>query len=39
MPWLRAVDGLNTHDDSYKLSAAGGITTYVAAISNLPIRI
>ncbi|KAJ7678491.1 carbohydrate esterase family 9 protein [Mycena rosella] len=26
-PWLRSLDGLNTHDDSYPLSIAGGITT------------
>ncbi|KAJ4473612.1 carbohydrate esterase family 9 protein [Lentinula aciculospora] len=26
-PWLRSVDGLNTHDDSYQLSIAGGLTT------------
>ncbi len=26
-PWLRSVDGLNTHDDSYALSIAGGVTT------------
>jgi hypothetical protein len=26
-PWLRCLDGLNTHDDSYALSVAGGITT------------
>ena len=26
-PWLRSLDGLNTHDDSYKLSVAGGVTT------------
>ena len=27
LPWLRALDGLNTHDDSYALSIAGGVTT------------
>ncbi|EMD37401.1 hypothetical protein CERSUDRAFT_83171 [Gelatoporia subvermispora B] len=27
LPWLRALDGLNTHDDSYKLAVAGGVTT------------
>lgn len=27
MPWLRALDGLNTHDDSYGLAVAGGVTT------------
>ncbi|KAH9935457.1 composite domain of metallo-dependent hydrolase [Fomitopsis serialis] len=26
-PWLRALDGLNTHSDAYKLSIAGGVTT------------
>ncbi|KAH9992672.1 carbohydrate esterase family 9 protein [Russula vinacea] len=26
-PWLRSLDGLNTHDDSYSLSIAGGVTT------------
>ena len=26
-PWLRALDGLNTHDDSFRLSIAGGVTT------------
>ncbi|EJF61654.1 composite domain of metallo-dependent hydrolase [Dichomitus squalens LYAD-421 SS1] len=27
LPWLRALDGLNTRDDAYKLSIAGGLTT------------
>lgn len=27
VPWMRALDGLNTHDDSYALSIAGGVTT------------
>jgi hypothetical protein len=27
LPWLRALDGLNTHDESYALSIAGGVTT------------
>ncbi|KAI0635470.1 composite domain of metallo-dependent hydrolase [Trametes polyzona] len=27
LPWLRALDALNTHDDSYRLSASGGVTT------------
>ena len=27
LPWLRSLDGLNTHDDAYKLSISGGITT------------
>ncbi|KAI0074162.1 carbohydrate esterase family 9 protein [Panus rudis PR-1116 ss-1] len=27
LPWLRALDGLNTHDEAYKLSVSGGVTT------------
>ncbi|KAF8274395.1 carbohydrate esterase family 9 protein [Lactarius quietus] len=27
LPWLRSLDGLNTHDQSYTLSIAGGVTT------------
>ncbi|KZT72052.1 carbohydrate esterase family 9 protein [Daedalea quercina L-15889] len=27
LPWLRALDGLNTHDAAYALSVAGGVTT------------
>ncbi|KLO20165.1 composite domain of metallo-dependent hydrolase [Schizopora paradoxa] len=26
-PWLRSLDGLNTHDDAYALAIAGGVTT------------
>ncbi|KAJ6570161.1 carbohydrate esterase family 9 protein [Mycena vulgaris] len=26
-PWLRSLDALNTHDDAYPLSIAGGVTT------------
>lgn len=26
-PWLRSVDGINTHDDAYQLGIAGGVTT------------
>lgn len=26
-PWLRSLDALNTHDDSYALSISGGVTT------------
>ncbi|KAL1674796.1 hypothetical protein EV122DRAFT_219970 [Schizophyllum commune] len=26
-PWLRSLDGLNTHDESYRLALAGGLTT------------
>ncbi|KAK7032843.1 carbohydrate esterase family 9 protein [Favolaschia claudopus] len=29
LPWLRSIDALNTHDDSFALSIAGGITTAV----------
>ncbi|KAJ7600764.1 carbohydrate esterase family 9 protein [Mycena floridula] len=28
-PWLRSLDGLNTHDDAYRLSISGGLTTAV----------
>ncbi|KAL0072430.1 hypothetical protein AAF712_000193 [Marasmius tenuissimus] len=27
VPWMRTLDGLNTHDDSYALSVSGGVTT------------
>ncbi|KAJ6537943.1 hypothetical protein B0H19DRAFT_1181333 [Mycena capillaripes] len=27
LPWLRSIDGLNTHDEAYKLAVAGGVTT------------
>ncbi|KAJ7195756.1 hypothetical protein GGX14DRAFT_474307, partial [Mycena pura] len=27
LPWLRSVDGINTHDEAYKLTVAGGVTT------------
>ncbi|OBZ68120.1 hypothetical protein A0H81_11871 [Grifola frondosa] len=27
LPWLRALDALNTRDDAYQLSIAGGVTT------------
>ena len=27
LPWLRSLDGLNTHDEAYKLSISGGVTT------------
>lgn len=26
LPWLRSLDGLNTYDESYPLSIAGGVT-------------
>ncbi|KAJ7628031.1 hypothetical protein DFH06DRAFT_1272898 [Mycena polygramma] len=27
LPWLRSLDGLNTHDDAYRLAIVGGVTT------------
>lgn len=27
LPWLRSVDGLNTHDDGFELAIAGGVTS------------
>ncbi|KAG6872404.1 hypothetical protein C0995_009994 [Termitomyces sp. Mi166 len=27
LPWLRSIDSLNTHDESYVLAVAGGVTT------------
>ncbi|PIL26899.1 hypothetical protein GSI_10037 [Ganoderma sinense ZZ0214-1] len=27
LPWLRALDALNTHDEAYRLSISGGVTT------------
>ena len=27
LPWLRSLDGLNTHDEGYRLSISGGVTT------------
>ena len=27
LPWLRSIDGLNTHDAGYELAIAGGVTT------------
>ncbi|KAG1742007.1 hypothetical protein EDB19DRAFT_2038647 [Suillus lakei] len=27
LPWLRSIDGINTHDASYELAMAGGVTT------------
>ncbi|KAF9462479.1 carbohydrate esterase family 9 protein [Collybia nuda] len=29
LPWLRSLDALNTHDDAYRLSISGGVTTSV----------
>ncbi|KAI0658489.1 composite domain of metallo-dependent hydrolase [Cubamyces menziesii] len=27
LPWLRTIDGFNTHDDAFALAVAGGVTT------------
>jgi imidazolonepropionase-like amidohydrolase len=27
LPWMRSVDGINTHDETYHTSIAGGVTT------------
>src|SRR6266478_3064212 len=27
IPWLRSIDGFNTHDDSFELSISGGVTS------------
>ena len=27
LPWLRSINGLNTHDAAYELAIAGGVTT------------
>ncbi|KAJ7116354.1 hypothetical protein C8R44DRAFT_792267 [Mycena epipterygia] len=27
LPWLRSLDGMNTHDEGFKLAIAGGVTT------------
>ena len=27
LPWLRSIDGLNTHDDAYRLAISGGVTS------------
>ncbi|KAI6103408.1 hypothetical protein F5141DRAFT_1293329 [Pisolithus sp. B1] len=27
LPWLRSLDGLNTHDEAYELARSGGVTT------------
>ena len=26
-PWLRSLDGLNSHDEAYRLSISGGVAT------------
>ncbi len=30
--WLRALDGLNTHDEAYRLSASGGVTVSIGSL-------
>ena len=27
LPWLRSIDGFNTHDEAFQLSIAGGVTS------------
>ena len=27
LPWLRSIDGFNTHDDAFELAIAGGVTS------------
>lgn len=27
LPWLRSIDGFNTHDDAFMLAIAGGVTS------------
>lgn len=27
LPWLRSIDGFNTHDEAFALSIAGGVTS------------
>jgi hypothetical protein len=27
LPWLRSLDGFNTHDDAFQLSISGGVTS------------
>ena len=27
VPWMRSLDGLNTHDDTFRLTVSGGVTT------------
>ncbi|KDR83960.1 hypothetical protein GALMADRAFT_236481 [Galerina marginata CBS 339.88] len=27
LPWLRSIDGMNTHDEGYELAMAGGVTS------------
>lgn len=30
VPWLRSIDGFNTHDDAMELAIAGGVTSIQA---------
>jgi len=30
VPWMRSIDGMNTHDASVNLSIAGGLTSALA---------
>jgi hypothetical protein len=34
-PWLRSLDGLNTHDEGYGLARLGGVTTAPGSIGNI----
>ena len=27
LPWLRSIDGFNTHDEAFQLAMAGGVTS------------
>ena len=27
LPWLRSIDGFNTHDEAFELAIAGGVTS------------
>ena len=27
LPWLRSIDGFNTHDEAFALAVAGGVTS------------
>jgi hypothetical protein len=30
LPWLRSIDGFNTHDDAFELAMSGGVTSIQA---------
>ncbi|KAJ8698292.1 hypothetical protein PTI98_005017 [Pleurotus ostreatus] len=34
VPWLRSVDGFDTHDESFRLAVAGGVTTIQVTPAN-----